>query len=107
MNGREGGDLGCRARRRRDFMGDPRVLKPAAVVIKKKKLRRPRDRDATGIGCVLPKAGKRRDGARGSGANVPGPLSRLSLSLSRAFLSIPGDFPSPGRLAPENSGPPR
>lgn len=69
----------------------------------KKKLRRPRDRDATGIGCVLPKAGKRRDGARGSGANVPGPLSRLSLSRSRAFLSIPGDFPSPGGgLAPEN-----
>lgn len=99
-DGKKGGDPGCRARRRRDFMGDPRVLKPAAVI--KKKLRRPRDRDATGIGCVLPKAGKRRDGARGSGANVPGPLSRLSRPLSRAFLSIPGDFPSPGRLAPEN-----
>lgn len=89
-------------------MGDSRVLKPAAVVVKKKP-RRPRDRDATGIGCVLPKAGKRRDGARGSGANVPDPLTRLSLShslsLSR-FLSIPGDFPSPGRLAPK-TGPPR
>lgn len=69
----------------------------------KKKPRRPQDRDATGIECVLPKAGKRRDGARGSGANVPGPLSvsRLSLSLSW-FLSIPGDFPSPGRIRPEN-----
>lgn len=60
-----------------------------------------------GIGCVLPKAGKRRDGARGSGANVPGSLSvsYLFLSLSRALLSIPGDFPSPGRLAPK-TGPP-
>ncbi|KYM86233.1 hypothetical protein ALC53_04200 [Atta colombica] len=55
---------------RRFYGGSPGVLKPTVVVIKKEP-RRPRDRDATGIGCVLPKAGKRRDGARGSGANDP------------------------------------
>jgi len=59
-------------------MGDPRVLKPAAAVIKKNLGAR-----GTGmrLGCVLPKAGKRRDGARGSGANVPGSLSVSHLSL--------------------------
>ncbi|KYQ47544.1 hypothetical protein ALC60_13299 [Trachymyrmex zeteki] len=78
---------------KRFYGGSPGVLKPAVVVIKKEP-RRPRDRDATGIGCVLPKAGKRRDGARGSGANVPGPLSvsRLSISLSHSRTCIKLNF---------------
>jgi hypothetical protein len=59
-----------------------------------KKTRRPRDRDATGIGCVLPKAGKRRDGARGSGANVPGSLPR-SFLLPMFPSSCQFDSPSP------------
>lgn len=70
----------------------------------KKKPRRPRDRDATGIGCVLPKAGKRRDGARGSGANVPGPFSLSPVSPS-PLLPVPvnsGRLPIPGKTRPEN-----
>ncbi|KYN43534.1 hypothetical protein ALC56_01795, partial [Trachymyrmex septentrionalis] len=80
-------DIGRRGDRR-FYGGSPGVLKPAVVVIKKEP-RRPRDQDATGIGCVLPKAGKRRDGARGSGANVPGPLSvSLRLYATISFRKI-------------------
>lgn len=55
---------GVRATRRRDFMGEPGFAVAEAI----KKLGA-RFQDTAGIGCVLPKAGKRRDGARMSGAN--------------------------------------
>ncbi|KOC59998.1 hypothetical protein WH47_08460 [Habropoda laboriosa] len=60
-----------------------------------KKTRRPL-RDTSGIGCVLPKAGKRRDGARGSGANVPGSPSSCQFQLT----SIPGIRPESYRIFP-------
>lgn len=101
---RDGGASGRRTRRGRDFMGDPRVLKPAAIAIKKLGARRTGMRRDKMCFAKSWEASRRRQRVWSqcpglsfalSLSLVLSPFIRLPFSLFR-FLSIPGDFPSPG-----------
>lgn len=89
-----------RTRRGRDFMGDPRMLKPAAIAIKKLGARRTGMRRDKMCFAKSWEASRRRQRVWSQCPGLSFALSLslplfISLSLFR-FLSISSDFPFPG-----------